>query len=590
MQDCISASAESAPIIPNKRVNYAFGMVLGVKDFVQEQAHFEWKSRLSNRLPHGYGTLCGLSVQLEEIQEGGATTDFQIKIEPGYAISPKGNWLWLQDELCAMLTAWVAKNKATKPEPDAAGPDIDKNHVYIRFCYSECATDAVPIAANPCASADDNTAASRILETIAADFSWTPPMQDEVKKTADYGVLLAAEADPVKIHADLTAWATDERPTLSSNGCLPPDESEDCLLLARITFLYVTATDSIDYSTVALHTEERPVLADTRLLQEWMAALQSNAIKVGDPAGGDLSGTYPNPFVETSHGKVLIKVDDPAGGDLSGTYPNPTVATSQGNVIITEGTAAGGDLSGTYPNPTVETSHGQVIIKVDDAAGGDLSGTYPNPVVATSQGNVIITDGTAAGGDLSGTYPNPFVETSHGQALIKVGDAAGGDLSGTYPNPSVNIAAILEQIERIPRLELANIKLLSANIFQFWFHLAPARENRITLQPPTASAVEVWQETVDPASATPFLTPVKVTSAAVQGARNVWNLTVNPDHPKQFLLRFIFHLAKMPIKDESQAANPAGTLFELVKQQRVRWEGFDGEETVTLFFDASSGG
>ena len=54
MRDCISTPAECSPLPPNKRVNYTFGMVLGEQDFRQEQAHFEWKHRISNLLLHGY--------------------------------------------------------------------------------------------------------------------------------------------------------------------------------------------------------------------------------------------------------------------------------------------------------------------------------------------------------------------------------------------------------------------------------------------------------------------------------------------------------------------------------------------------------
>jgi len=238
-------------------------------------------------------------------------------------------------------------------------------------------------------------------------------------------------------------------------------------------------------------------------------------------AGGDLGGSYPNPSVNkilgvtvtttgAANGQVLkfngtswVPGTDntgsggsptgPAGGDLTGSYPNPTINTG---VITTTKIADGSVTSAKLAPGVIPTS-----LPPNGTAGGDLNGTYPNPtlnkiqginVTATgaSTGQVLKFDGTSwvpgtdntgsggsnptgpAGGDLAGSYPNPTINTAavtttkladNSITTAKIVDAsvtsaklapgviptslppngtAGGDLTGSYPNPAINNGVI----------------------------------------------------------------------------------------------------------------------------------------------------
>ena len=343
MKECVTVQTENSTLPPNKRTNYAYGMVMDVDAFRQEQTHFEWKHALGNRLLHGYGTVCGLRLHAEP--DG---PDVRILVEPGYAVNPQGQWIWVEEQLCALLNAWVQNNQDENDGFLAPGA----NQVYITLCYDECPTDLVPIAGKACATEEDTRAPSRILETLRAEFSWEPPDQLGEDTAELFGWLLSmvtitdeAAEDESDFFLDLVATlGLDESPMLSPPGGLngspvesplasPPesgeillwqetacdtiqqalvlwatevcprlqDTDETCILLGCIDF-QVDLGGRVLPATVEVSDCDRPVLVPTRLQQELFCLLNGEAVE-GVEAHADLSGLdaddHPQYFNET---------------------------------------------------------------------------------------------------------------------------------------------------------------------------------------------------------------------------------------------------------------------------------------------------
>lgn len=602
MRRCVAVS--TGALSPDCRVNYQFGLVLGVDEFEQEDLYLRERDERAARSLHGYGTTVGMHVTADRPVV--APDDVEVRVEPGSAVDQYGRPIVIRTAQCARVGAWLAGEErdaaaAGQPSPLEANlrPSGDLT-LYVVAEYASCPDALVPLPGNPCDSDDDVTAASRVRDSWRLGFRWEPPSMphwDGVRELADLltpielhdGSLLESDEELLAAHVRalapgattpalplptapvlprsgaraaldrlLTIWITEVRPLLAPDLVQPSGEA--AILLSTITVVpawpFVTAAPVITACSLP-DDEGRPYLAPTQLIQELVLLGAGVATIV---AGSPIETPAPAPSVPQIELASLTEVPAGMGRQLVLWSHLPTTLVLPPTVAVTRN--GGAPMTFTVSaNPVPDT------FRLVPPAGGFVDGEL-----------------LEVGLDLAALRvrePGSAVEIPLQLWLQRAGlDVAGqvGEqlrlwhtMARTPPAPPP--PPPIQRVRQLATGLSVSVRADDLPRIELWWHVDKEQstdEERVTVD---WRAVQVLAEVRSGA------TPVAIDFEATSPQHNVFHLRLNAEHWRRSGQLSPYLRVLVPL-DLVQLSNFGGTAREYADDLGIVWE--DAQEDGAL--------
>ncbi len=176
-----------------KSVRYFHGMLITEKDFREEQLYHNRKRKLSNRMLHGWGVVCGLEIKPVKCSIS------KISINSGMALDCAGNEIVVCDpyELDVIKAICCAtKKESEQNDCPENNPEITTDKWYVVIKYKETPVDPVPVYTSGCGCEEKVCEHSRTREGYCIDLVRPQELKGACPET------LSDEADPCKDNVD----------------------------------------------------------------------------------------------------------------------------------------------------------------------------------------------------------------------------------------------------------------------------------------------------------------------------------------------------------------------------------------------------